>query len=602
MAQVISERRDINFNLYEMFDVESLIEFDKFNEFNRKTFDLIINEARNLAIKEILPTYEDGDKIGVTYNGDGTVSTPKSFKKALKLYIENEWTAPSTPEKWGGQGLPTMIVGAAKEYFMGANSPLYSIGSMGQGTGRMIEYFGTDEQKETYLEKIYTGQWGGTMLLTESDAGSDLGRLTTSAVKNEDGTYSLSGNKIFITAGEHDLFDQIIHPVLARVEGAPEGIKGISIFIVPKYMVNEDGSLGERNDIVCTNVEHKHGIKGSPTCTMSMGSKGTCKGFLLGEEQQGMKIMFEMMNHARMSTGQQATAYASTCYLYALNYARERIQGKDLADPTGPSVPIIKHPDVRRNLITMKAYVEGMRSLFYYLYKQMDTASSTEDEAVKTNANNIVALLTPIVKGYCGEKGYDVCVQAMQVYGGAGYCQDYPVEALTRDCKIVSIYEGTTGIQSMDLVGRKLGLSKGEVFKAYVMEMKGTIDQAKEIPSLEKLATGLDQAVDGMAELAKKMAEVIKSPEMKTGFAHTVPFLHVMGDVTMGWLLLWRAVVSIQKLDNAKKKDAAFYSGQIETARFFITSLIPITNGKIQAIHAMCDAPVKMDDTAFGGL
>lgn len=601
MAQVISEFRDIDFNLYEMFDVESLTEFEKFQEFNRKTVDMIIKEARNLAIKEILPTYDDGDKIGVTYNGDGTVSTPDSFKRALKLYLENEWTAPSAPEKWGGQGLPTMVSASAREYFMGANWPLYAIGSIGAGTGRMIEHFGTDEQKETYLKKLYTGQWGGTMLLTESDAGSELGRLTTSAVKNEDGTYSLTGSKIFISAGEQDMIDQIIHPVLARVEGAPEGVKGISIFIVPKYLVNGDGSLGERNDIVCTNVEHKHGIKGSPTCMMSLGSKGICKGFLLGKEQEGMKIMFEMMNHARMGTGQQAVAYASTCYLYALNYARERIQGKDLTDPNGPSVPIINHPDIRRNLITMKAYVEGMRSLFYYLYKNFDIAGATEDEAAKTRASNMVELLTPIVKGYCGEKGYDVCVQAMQVYGGAGYCQDYPVEALTRDCKIVSIYEGTTGIQSMDLVGRKMGMAKGEVFKIYIKEMKETIGQAKAIPSLEKLARDLDEAVDNMAELAKKMAEVTRSPELKTGFAHTVPFLHVMGDVTMGWLLLWRALVSSQKVDKAKKKDAAFYKGQITTAEFFITSLLPVTNGQIKAIHAMCDAPVKMDDASFGG-
>ncbi len=602
MAQVISDRRDIDFNLYEMFDIEALTAFDEFKDFDKKTFDMIINEAKKLAVKEMLPTYEDGDKIGVTYNGDGTVTTPDSFKKAHKLYIENEWTAPSSSEEWGGQGLPTTIGAASKEYFSGANWAMISYGSMGAGTGSMIEHFGTREQKDTYLKNLYTGKWGGTMLLTESDAGSELGRLTTTAVKNDDGTYSLSGGKIFITCGEHDLVDQIIHPVLARIEGEPEGIKGISIFIVPKYLVNKDGSLGERNDVFCTSVEHKHGIHGSATCTMALGSKNNCKGFLLGEENQGMKIMFRMMNGARMGTGLQALSYASTCYLYALNYARQRIQGKDLTDLGGPSVPIIQHPDVRRNLLTMKAYVEGMRSLIYFLFKNMDIARATDNEEDRAKANGLVELLTPIVKGYCAEVGYDVCVQAMQVYGGAGYCQDFPVEALTRDCKIVSIYEGTTGIQSMDLLARKVVMENGAIFKSYLKEMKIVISQAREIPSLVTLANDLDVSVDRMASLVMTMVKKMLSPEIKTGFAHSVPFLHIMGDVTMGWVHLWRAVVSTGKLENAKRKDVAFYQGQIKTAQFFITSMLPVTNGKIKSVETMCDAAVTMDDAAFGGL
>ncbi len=602
MAQIISDRRDIDFNLYEMFDIEELTQFAEFEDFNKKTFDMIINEARKLAIKELLPTYEDGDKIGVTYNGDGTVSTPKSFKKAYKLYVENEWTAPIASQEWGGQGLPAMISGAAKEYFVGANWPILAYGSMGAGTGGMIENFGTQEQKETYLKNLYSGKWGGTMLLTESDAGSELGRLTTSAVKNDDGTYTLTGNKIFITCGEHDLVDQIVHPVLARVEGAPEGTKGISIFIVPKYMINEDGSLGERNDIFCTSCEHKHGIHGSATCTMSLGSKDNCTGYLLGEENKGMKIMFKMMNGARMGTALQAQGYASTCYLYALNYARERIQGKDLTDFSGPSVPIIQHPDVRRNLLTMKTYVDGMRSLIYYLFKNIDLAKASTDEAQKTQAANMVELLTPIVKGYCSEVGYDVCVQAMQVYGGAGYCQDYPVEALTRDCKIVSIYEGTTGIQSMDLLARKVPMENGDIFKAYIGEMKRTVSKAKEIEGLTPLANQLDTSVDNLAAITKKIFGTILSPEIKTGFAHSVPFLHIMGDVTLGWMLLWRAVVASEKLDKAKKKDKIFYEGQIKTAQFFITSMLPVTQGKINSVDAMCNAAVTMDDAAFGGL
>ncbi len=602
MAQVIADRRDIDFNLYEMFDAEALTQFDDFGDFNKKVFDMIIKEAKNLAIKEILPTYDDGDKIGVKYNGDGTVSTPDSFKKAHKLYVENEWTAPAASPEWGGQGLPTLISAAAKEWFNGANWIIVTYGSMGAGTAGMIEQFGTQEQKETYLENLYTGKWCGTMLLTEPDAGSELGRLTTSAKKNDDGSYHITGSKIFITSGEHDLADQIIHPVLARIEGAPEGTKGISLFIVPKYLVNEDGTLGERNDVVCTNVEHKHGLHGSATCSMSLGSKDGAVGYLLGQENEGMKVMFKMMNGARMGTGLQAMSYASTCYLYALNYARERVQGKDITDFKGPSVPIIKHPDVRRNLLTMKAYVDGMRSLIYFLLKNMDTAKASPDEEEKVRASGFVELLTPIVKGYCGEVGYDVCVQAMQVFGGAGYCQDYPVEALTRDCKIVSIYEGTTGIQAMDLLGRKVVMDNGEIFKSYIKEMKNTISQAKEFPALVELANGLDESVDGLASSVKTLIKAMLSPNIKTGFAHSVPFLRIMGDVTMGWLLLWRAVVASSKIEKAKKKDLAFYEGQIKTAEFFIKSELPITNGKIKSIEALTDAAMTIDDAAFGGL
>ncbi|MGD8973523.1 MAG: acyl-CoA dehydrogenase family protein, partial [Desulfobacterales bacterium] len=359
MAQVIADRRDLDFVLYEQLKAEELTQFERYKDFNKKTFDMIITEARNFAVKELLPTCAEGDKVGLRFE-NGHVKVPECFHRAYELLLEGEWNSLMEDPDWGGQGLPIIISQAAGEYLYGGNWAVTNFGGLGHGTGKMIEIFGTQKQKELFLKKLYTAEWGGTMVLTEPQAGSDVGALNTSAVKNPDGTYSISGNKIFITNGEHDLTENIIHPVLARIDGDPPGTKGISIFIVPKIWVNEDGTLGEPNDITCTGIEEKMGIHASPTCSMALGTKGNCKGLLLGEERQGMKIMFQMMNEARLGVGFQAFCYASTAYLYALSYAKERIQGRALEkgkDPTAPQVPIIQHPDVRRMLLQMKAYV-----------------------------------------------------------------------------------------------------------------------------------------------------------------------------------------------------------------------------------------------------
>ena len=499
MAQLIADRRDIDFVLYELLDIENLTQADLFKEFNRKTFDLILNEGRRFAIKEMLPTYEEGDRIGVRFEGNGVVKVPESFHRVHQLYLESEWTAPAMDTEYGGQGLPHSLAVAVEEYLLGANWAISSYGSMGVGTGYMIENYGTEEQKKTYLKNLYTGKWGGTMLLTESDAGSDVGALTTTAARNPDGTYSLTGNKIFITNGEHDLVDNIIHPVLARIEGDPIGTKGISIFIVPKFLVNPDGSLGDRNDIVCTGVEEKHGIHASATCSMALGTKGQCIGYLLGSERQGMEIMFQMMNGARLGTGLQALAYASTSYCYALDYARKRIQGRDLDDfknRDAQSVAIIRHPDIRRNLLWMKAHVEGLRTLIYYCWNLTDRAKVTDSEEEQTRLMDLLGLLTPIIKGYGSERGYEVCVQGIQVFGGAGYTKDYPMEAIARDCKITTIYEGCTGIQALDLLGRKLGQKKGTVYMDFLGRMKKAAEVAKAQEATADMAGRFDAAVD----------------------------------------------------------------------------------------------------------
>jgi alkylation response protein AidB-like acyl-CoA dehydrogenase len=435
MAQQIADRRDIDFVIWEQMNCEEILRHDQYKEYNKKACEMIITEARALAVKELLPLLSTGDKQGVSFE-DGKVKVPEGFHHVYKLIQESEWNNLGVSKEMGGQGAPTFVAAAAAEYFLGANWPLYCYATMGNGTANMIQLYGTQEQKEKYVKKLTAAEWGGTMLLTEPEAGSDVGALTTTAVKNADGTYSLLGNKIFITNGEHDLVGNIINPVLARIEGDPSGTKGISIFIVPKYFVNRDGTLGDRNDIVCTGVEEKHGIHGSATCSMALGSKGKCIGYLLGEERQGMKIMFNMINTARMSTGLQALAYASSAYLLAVNYARERIQGRDLenfSDHSAPSVAIIKHPDVRRNLLWMKSYVDGMRSFFYFAIFCGAKAFISETEEKQQFYGDLFEMLTPIIKDYLAVKGHDVCVQAIQVFGGAGYTKDYLVEQYARD-------------------------------------------------------------------------------------------------------------------------------------------------------------------------
>jgi len=605
MAQQLADRRDQDFVIWEQMNSEEILKHKLYGEYNRKACEMVMTEARALAVKELLPTMKDGDEEGICFE-NGTVKVPESFHRVFDLVLEGDWQNLSVPVDMGGQGAPAFVGAAVAEYFLAANWALYCYATMGNGTALIIQLYGTEEHKKKYVRKLTAAQWGGTMLLTESEAGSDVGALTTTAVKNPDGTYSLTGTKIFITNGEHDLVENIIHPVLARIEGDLPGTKGITLFLVPKYFVNEDGSLGDRNDIVCTGVEEKHGIHGSATCSMTLGGKGKCIGYLLGEERRGMKIMFNMINHARMSTGLQGLCYASAAYVLAVNYARERVQGRDLenfSDHGAPSVPIIRHPDVRRNLLWMKSYVDGMRSFFYFLTKCGSQAVVADSPEKKEQYEDLFSMLTPIVKDYLAVKGHEVCIQAIQVFGGAGYTRDYLVEQYARDCKITTIYEGCSGIQAMDLLARKIGMKKGVVFMNFLGEIQKTIDAAKDVTGLKELAEKLEAAANRIGETAMNIGKMAMSPDFKIAFAHSLPFLYAMGDTIMAWMLLWRAVVASQKLNNgAKKKDIAFYEGQLKTAEFFIRTELPLTMGKMEAIQGGCAAAIEISDDGFGGI
>jgi len=471
------------------------------------------------------------------------------------------------------------------------------------------------------MDKMYAGVWGGTMALTEPSAGSDVGNVKTKAVRQPDGTFRLQGTKIFITSGDHDLTENIVHPVLARIEGDPAGTGGISIFLVPKFLVNDDGSLGRRNDYAIGGIEHKMGLHGSSTCVMNFGDNGDCYAELLGEEREGMKIMFQMMNEARIGVGLQSLASASIAYLHALNYAKERLQGSSLFEmknPEAPRVPIIQHADVRRMLLWMKAHVEGMRAMMYYAAYCVDREHGMAAEADREKFRGILEVLTPICKAYCSDMAFKATELAIQTYGGYGYCSEYPVEQFMRDLKIASIYEGANGIQALDLVGRKLGMKKGLYFMSLLGEMNATVAAYQGNAALKDLAADVQKAANTLAEMAMYFAGSAKAGKFMIPVGNAYPFLMLMGKVVMAWLLLWESGVAREKLegiasgrgidlsDGAKVSalakadaDAAFYIGKVSAARYFIKHVLPEVDAAVTSIKSEDLSMIDIPEEAF---
>lgn len=610
MAQQLNDRRDVQFVLHEQLKVAELCKSAVYDGLNAKTFDLLMNEARNLAVKELVPANKEAEEIGATFD-NGKVKVPPSFHKAYKAFCEGEWLTVADDQEVGGQGMPYTLGSAALELFAGANLAFSIYAMLGHGAGKLYEVYGTEEQRKLYLPKVYSGKWGGTMCLTEPSAGSDVGALTTVARQNADGTWSISGTKIFISAGEQDMVENIIHPVLARIEGDPAGTGGISIFIVPKIWVNPDGSLSEDNDVVCDRIEEKMGIHGSATCVLTFGGKGKCRGVLLGERCKGMKIMFHMMNEERLNVGVQGLGCASAAYLHALNYSRERLQGKNILAKDPAQAPIVEHPDVRRMLLSMKAYVDGLRSLNYYVAWCMDKARIATEAEDKARYQALIDLLTPICKAYSTEMAVRVCNDAIQTFGGYGYTKEYPVEQLARDVKITTIYEGTTGIQAMDLLARKIPMQGGKVFIDFLNQIGATITEAKKIDGLAAMAARLEATSDKLAKTAQELATAVRSPKVLAAFAHACPFLEAMGDLFLGWMHLWRAVVAAPALARiaggkdikevvAGNKEAAYYDGLVKTAAFFINTVLPVTMGKMDSIMILDDSAVAISDVSLG--
>ncbi|HHO76532.1 MAG TPA: acyl-CoA dehydrogenase, partial [Deltaproteobacteria bacterium] len=595
MANQILDERDQQFILYEVLEAEKLCEHEKYADFSKDMFDMILTEAQKFATEEILPTLAESDKQGCRLE-NGQVYVPECFHKPYKLFCEGGWIGMTVPPEEGGQGLPQSVATAAVDWFY-HNFAFVAYPFATEGAAHLILTYGTEEQKRKYMDNMLQGVWGGTMALTEPNAGTDLGNMSTKAIRQSDGTFKIQGTKIFITGGDHDLADNVIHPVLARIEGDPAGTKGISIFIVPKYLVNGDGSLGRRNDYEIANIEEKMGIHGSATCLINFGDNNECYAELLGEERQGMKIMFQMMNEARLAVGMQGLCSASIAYLHALQYAKDRLQGSSLMDfknPEAPRVAIIQHPDVRRMLLWMKSSVDSLRALIYFTAYCFDMEHLAADDEEKAKWVGFAEILTPIVKAYSSDVGFKVTELAMQVYGGYGFCSEYPVEQFMRDEKIASIYEGANGIQALDLIGRKLGMKKGAYFMGLLGEMNSTIAKYKDGNGLCDIAADVQNAVNKLGEMGLYFAMCGKEGKFLVPINNAYPFMMMMGKVVSAWFLLWQAGVAQSKLDALAKakgvdvsdkaalaeliktnKDAAFYSGKVYSARFFVKNVLP---------------------------
>ncbi|HPC85876.1 MAG TPA: acyl-CoA dehydrogenase [Smithellaceae bacterium] len=616
---LILDGRDQKFVLQELLHTEDLCRMPAWSDFSPDMFDMVLHEAERLAVEVIFPALVTGDREGCRLE-DGQVFAPPSFRRCFDLYREGGWINMGVSQEAGGQGFPMVITMAAKEWFI-HNFAFFCYPEPGQSAAHMIEVYGTEKQKRKYMDKMYAGIWGGTMALTEPSAGSDVGNIKTKAVRLADGTFRLQGTKIFITSGDHDLTENIVHPVLARIEGDPAGTSGISIFLVPKFLVNDDGSLGRRNDYAIGGIEHKMGLHGSSTCVMNFGDNGDCYAELLGEERQGMKIMFQMMNEARIAVGLQSVASASMAYLHALHYAKERLQGSSLLEmknPEAPRVPIIQHADVRRMLLWMKAHVEGMRALLCYVSYCVDREHGMDAEADRDKYHGLLEVLTPLCKAYCSDMAFKVTELAIQTYGGYGFCSEYPVEQFMRDIKIASIYEGANGIQALDLVGRKMGLKKGMYFMSLLGEMNATIAKYQENAALKDLAGDVRQAANTLAETAMYFAESSKAGKFLIPVGNAYPFLMLMGKVVMAWLLFWEAGVAREKLDEiaagkgihpadmrnlnllAKENaDAAFYIGKVAAARYFIKHVLPEIDAVVKAVKSEDLSMIDIPEESF---
>ncbi len=601
MANLLVDERDVKFALFEQLKIQEICEHDHFCAWNEKVLAMLLKEARQFAEKELFPLNIEGDKIGAKLE-DGTVYSVPGTKEAYEKFVEGGWLTSIESEDIGGQGLPHVIKSAAHEMFFAANFPFMCYVNLTHDAAKLIELFGTDEQKKLFMRPMYDGKWIGTMALTEPDAGSDVGAAEVRATRNDDGTYNITGQKIFITNGDSDVGENVVHMVLARIEGDPPGTKGLSIFIVPKLTVQTDGSLGELNDVRCIGLEHKMGIVASPTATMSFGEKGNCVGYLLGEEREGIRIMFHMMNSSRLEVGVWGQGTCSVSYQHALNYARDRKQGQNIENPDPAiQVPIIQHPDIRRMLLLMKSHIEGMRAMLLYCGYAMDRAEVAESKEEKRKWNGIVELLIPICKAYPTEKGVQFASDAIQIYGGYGYTKEYPVEQFLRDSKVACIFEGTTAIQAMDFAFRKVRMAKGAIYAGFLSDMDDMIAKASEIPGLEKYAAQVKTTKNSLAELPAIFSEKAKSSGISYPFLKATPFMEAAGDVVVSWFLLWAAVVAQEKLEQLfvkKKKDdaekqqkfvesnaeAAYLAGKVQSAKFFIGNILPVTDGKISAL------------------
>mgnify|MGYP003385104952 CR=1 FL=1 len=578
-APIISER-DLDFMLYELFDAEGLTKRPRYQDHSRETFSAAIATSKAVAEKYFLPLRSKIDKNEPTFDGKKVSMLPE-VKPALDAVVEAGLLSPSADYEMGGMQLPLIVTSAASAYLSAVASTTTGYLTLTNANCNLIEAHGTPEQIEKWVTPMREGRFYGTMAMTEPSAGSGLADLTTTATPTEDGNYLVKGNKIYISGGDHELSENIVHLVLARVKGAEKGIKGVSLFIVPKYKVNKDGSVGEHNDVNLAGLFHKMGGRGHTSCALSFGEKDGAEGYLVGEEGKGLFYMFHMMNEARIMVGSGAAITALTGYQYSLDYAKERPQGRLLSnkDPHSAPVNIIKHPDVRRMLLTQKAYAEGAYSLCLFGSQLADDEHTAETEEERAKAHLLLDFLTPIIKSWPSEYGPKANNLAIQVLGGHGYCNEHPVEMFYRDNRLNPIHEGTTGIQSLDLLGRKVPMKNFAGYGAMLTEILTTTKKAEEVDSLKEFALSLTAAVGSLKETTNTVMEASQSKNPDLVFSNSVAYLDMFGHIVISWLWLKQGLVSQAALEKAPHDDdVKFYKGKLQAMQYFFRSELPKIN------------------------
>ncbi|MBM6551784.1 acyl-CoA dehydrogenase C-terminal domain-containing protein [Marinomonas ostreistagni] len=557
--------------------------------------DAILEEGAKFAERVLAPLNQLGDQQGCQFK-DGIVTTPDGFKEAYQQYVEGGWPSLSHAEEMGGQGLPESLGMMVTELVATSNWAWSMYPGLSHGAMNTLELHGTEAQQQTYLTKLVSGEWTGTMCLTEPHCGTDLGMLKTKATPNDDGSYRISGTKIFISAGEHDMADNIVHIVLARLPDAPAGTKGISLFIVPKFKVADDGSVGERNAVHCGSIEHKMGIHGNATCVMNFDD---AEGFLIGPPNKGLNCMFTFMNTARLGTALQGLAHAEWAYQNSLAYAKDRLQMRALSGPKAPEKaadPIIVHPDVRRMLLTQKAFAEGGRALIHYCSMLVDTVKSGPEEE-REQAETLLSLLTPIAKAFLTETGFEAANHGLQVYGGHGYIADWGMEQNVRDSRIAMLYEGTTGIQALDLLGRKVLMSQGETLKAFTKVIHKFCQANEDNDAIAHLIKPLNALNKEWGEITMQVGMKAMKDREEVGAA-SVDYCMYSGYVTLAYFWARMAVVAQQKLEQGDA-DAAFYQAKLHTAAFYFERILPRTKGHAQMVLAGAESLMAMDEAQF---
>ncbi len=591
--------RDMQFVLHELLDVASAFQkIPAYAEVDRDTVDSILEEGGKFCSEVLFPLNQVGDREGCTYHGDGVVTTPTGFKEAYAQFVEAGWGALGMDPDFGGQGLPHVIHSAFMEMMNSSNQAWTMYPGLSHGAYNALQAFGTPEQKQTYLPKLVSGQWTATMCLTEAHAGTDLGILKTKAEPNADGSYAISGTKIFISAGEHDMAENIIHLVLARLPDAPPGTKGISLFIVPKFIPDDSGECGARNTFQCGSIEHKMGIHGNATCVLNFDA---ATGWLVGAPNKGLNAMFVMMNSARLGVGMQSLGLAEVAYQNSLAYAKDRLQARSLTGVKAkdkPADPIIVHPDVRRMLLTQKAYVEAARTFTYWAGLAIDREHMHPDEAVRKDNADMVALLTPVVKGFITDNGYESTTLAMQVLGGHGYISEWGLEQHVRDARINMIYEGTNTIQALDLLGRKVLGDMGAKLVKFGKIISDLVAAHKNDPDMKEFT---DPLAALSAEVQKVTMEVgqkaMKNPD-EVGAA-AVPYLRLVGHMVFSYSWASAASVALKKSKDPETSADTFYKTKLSTARFYFAKLYPETAALLAQVRAGSSSLMELDEAAF---